>query len=162
MPRTTIYWLRTSDLSLTEVQYALSIEYGFRSWNELRERILAAENENLSARATALVRKAREHFATKGPARDATGSEWDRVLFHLTSEFQAAGEDGYLADLELSRSENARARKQAAIGFGIRRDARSKEQLVRLLNDRKHKVRHAAAKALGVVCPGCGAEPTPL
>ncbi|MBN1270105.1 MAG: hypothetical protein JXB04_10990 [Kiritimatiellae bacterium] len=131
-------------VSLTDVQYALAMDYGFASWNRLRAHVEAARNEALAARVAELVRKATELYGSKGPAHDSTGSEWDMALKHLTGEILEAGEAGYLADVELMRSDNARARKEATIHFGIRRDAGSKKQLACLLQDRSHVVRRAA------------------
>jgi len=45
---------------------------------------------------------------------------------------------------------------EALAAYAPLRDRRIESALQQALNDPKHQVRHAAARALGVTCPGCG------
>jgi len=136
----------SAKVTLTDVQYALAMDYGFASWNKLKEHVDSVAGEAMAARVAELVEKARAVYTAKGPAHDSTGSDWDMAGRRLLGEFLDAGEAGYLADLELSRSENAGVRRQVAVHFGVRRDARSTEELVRMLQDRSNAVRRQALR----------------
>ncbi|MDY7011067.1 MAG: sigma-70 family RNA polymerase sigma factor [Planctomycetota bacterium] len=55
--------------------------------------------------------------------------------------------------------ENFNVRRAAVLSLGAYRnagDSRVTQALEKALDDSKHKVRHAAARILGVRCPGCG------
>jgi hypothetical protein len=224
------------------VQYALAIDYGFTSWNNLKEHIEALAGEELALRVRELIDKAKSAYLAKGPAHDSINSEWDQKQRAMTWEIVGAGEVGYLADLDLAKSNRIKLRHEAAVHFGIRGDDRSEAQLLALMNDREpvrgsalgwyaaavhpdtsdgwhamsmrassvpnaiepmlrmtadrspkvrmtavralsaythlsekakgaihvalsdteHKVQHAAARVLGVACPGCGSTPRPF
>jgi len=135
-----------SRLALADAQYALALDYGFASWTRLKQHVETMQDEATAARARELVAKATAIYTSKGPSSDSTGSEWDRARRNLTGEFLKAGEAGSLADVELSRSENARTRREAAVRFGIRRDTRSKEQLALMLHDRSGVVRRTVLR----------------
>jgi len=126
-----------AELSLTDVQYALAIDYGFTSWNKLKEHIEALAGKELALRVRQLVEKAKSVYLAKGPARDSISSEWDQKQRAMTWEIVGAGEAGYLADLDLAKSNRQKLRHEAAVHFGIRGDDRSKAQLLALMNDRE-------------------------
>ena len=72
-----------AELSLTDVQYALAIDYGFTSWNKLKEHIEALAGEELALRVRQLVEKAKSVYLAKGPARDSINSECKLDLYCL-------------------------------------------------------------------------------
>ena len=83
-------------------------------------------------------------YNVKGPATNHLPSQWHDSRKAETKRILHAGDEGFRIDLALSHAGPSRQRLQAAIRLGIRRDARSLEELERLLEDRAPRVRRHA------------------
>jgi hypothetical protein len=138
-----------AELSLTDVQYALALDYGFTSWDKLKEHIEALAGGERASRVTELVDKATRVYTAKGPSHDSIGSEWDNALRDLLGELLQAGEAGFLAAVQLSHSPNAKVRAHCTISLslpGRQGNFRGKAHLLRLMQDRSAGVRGAALR----------------
>jgi HEAT repeat protein len=129
-----------SRVSLQEVQHALALQYGFRSWKELKDRI--ARQTELAA----LRRGALDVFTSSGPERNSTRSSWERRRQAETEKLLAAGDEGFSIMRELARADSGRLRNAAAICFAQSEDERTIDELRALLHDPAATVRSRAAR----------------
>jgi hypothetical protein len=131
-----------ANLSLTDVQFALALDYGFPSWNALREHVLSVEAAGESYEQ--LFEQAQEIYTRKGPPRDHVGSDFDRDQKAMNGKLLSSGETGLLVAVQLSRSSRAKLRGAAALIFGFRADRTAKEHLRRMMHDQNQHVRSGA------------------
>jgi HEAT repeat protein len=118
----------------------------------LKEKLMGVVEEELRKHApderfTQRVALAIEVYTSKGPPRDHIGSEHWHNLRRQTIEILRSGDEGLQMDVELSRSEHARARCEAALHFRLRNDPRGKEHVLRLMRDANARVRRQALKS---------------
>jgi len=133
-----------ADLSLTDVQFALALDYGFPSWNALREHVLPIEAAGETFEQ--LFEQALEVYTRKGPPRDYVGSDVDREQKAMNGKLLSSGETGLLVAVQFSRSNRAKLRHAATCHFGLRADRTAKEHLRRMMRDQSQGVRSSALK----------------
>jgi RNA polymerase sigma factor (sigma-70 family) len=94
-------------------------------------------------------------YSAKGPSEDHMQSEWDRRLREETGKILRGGEEGFQIALSLSRSENGKLRRWAAVHFGEFKMPRGKRELLRLMQDPAAVVRRAALRSYAMcIHPG--------
>ena len=135
-------------ISLQEAQHAVAVEYGFESWKELKDRVTG------QSAFAARVQEALDAFTSEGPDHDSTRSPWEEQRQEATKKLLEAGDEGFRVMMKLARSDNGRARNEAAVFFGLSDDTRAPEQLQSLLGDDAVMVRSRALRFYSQ--PGAG------
>jgi HEAT repeat protein len=140
-------------VSLQEVQHALARDYGFGSWKDLRDSVVAIRVNRLTAEASKVL-------ASKGPEHNSTRSDWDRARIAEVDKLLGAGEEGFEVAERLAASPNGRLRWAATGYFAGTRDPRGLEHLKRLLSDESVRIRLSALRGYAArIHPGSGFDP---
>jgi HEAT repeat protein len=153
-------------VSLQEAQHALARDYGFRGWTELRDHVEARRAEE--ARADEEFDRAMRDESVKVRMAALRSlavrihPNWSApVAFGWALAGCAPAVPSSAARLlgPLARDRSWRIRREAVCALAAyvhHRDPKLSAGLEAALQDRSHAVRHAAARALEVRCPGCG------
>ncbi len=120
---------------------------------KLRERMMEMVEETLHTNGpdesfAERVTRAIRTYTAKGPAEDSTGSETDMAMRAQTAELLESGDEGFDIAVALSESDQAKARIQSAVYFGVKGDPKGKKHLARLLRDDAASVRSRALRWL--------------
>jgi len=158
--------MRAAAVSLQEAQHAVARDYGFRSWKALKDEVEACAAPTL---ADLLLRLRSERVRTRMDAlrRYAIGvhPDWRSGTPFGWGLAQPAhsvpNSIGPVLGI-LGEDPNWRIRREAVSALAAYvhlKDPRIQTTLQHALNDSRHAVQHAAARALSERCPGCGAVP---
>ena len=151
----------SSKVPLQELQHAVALECGFRSWNELSTHIQhhVASDATLLHHANAKVRmRALRDYAVTVHPNWAGGTRFGWALGKQATRVPQRAH----RMLEVLDDPNWRIRRETVCALAAYRglaNARIDTALRKALHDRSHAVQHAAARALAAECPGCGESP---
>jgi len=152
-------------VTLQQMQHALALEYGFRNWSELKREVAVgcrvpatgSERALRSRRIRDCLHALRQYSVMIHP--DWTdGTPWGWGLALPASSTPA----GLGATIALLEDPSWRVRREAISALAAYVSLGDDSVLSALrdtLADDRHAVQHAAARALGVHCPGCGTAP---
>jgi hypothetical protein len=133
-----------TSLRLTEVQFALALDYGFESWRALCERARGAAEENAESRR--LLDEVRDALLRKGPSTDHMHSDYHRDLIGTINGLLQGGRPGIRAAVELARSPERKLRRAAPFMLCVSGDPAALAEMLQLLKDPSHDVRLAAVR----------------
>jgi len=158
--------LSTAAVSLQEAQHALARDYGFKHWPALKDEVASraapTRGDLLVRLRSARVRTrkmALRQYAMSIHPHWTLGTPFGWGLAQPASTLPEGLEPLYE---RLTEDPNWRIRREAVsalAAYAHLGDSRVDTALRRALSDSRHAVQHAAARALGAPCPGCGKTP---
>jgi RNA polymerase sigma factor (sigma-70 family) len=87
-----------------------------------------------------------EIFSSTGPEYDSTGSDWEQMLQGQTGELLQDEADGHRVAGIMAEADNWRVRSNAVIYYGLKADAHSRSELIRMFGDCNRRVRRQAVR----------------
>ena len=157
----------TAAVSLQEAQHALARDYGFKNWRALRDEVearIAPSIEDLLARLRS--ERARTRMTALRQLAIRIHPNWEPGTpfgWGLARPANAVPERIEPILERLAEDKSWRIRREAInalAAYAHLDDARVNAALRSALSDPRHAVQHAAARALGSACPGCGKTPS--
>ena len=159
--------IAAASVSLQEAQHALAREYGFQSWKALKDKVearVAPTTEDLIARLRS--KRIRTRMTALRQLAIRIHPDWTTGTpfgWGLAKPAQSAP-DGIEPIVDrLAKDASWRIRREAVSALAAYAHLgidQVEEALRRALNDPRHAVQHAAARALGTACSGCGETPS--